>query len=95
MFDATAVRMSAFTETRQINVALKRRYNGRRINKTITEEVGVTHVVWDTDKWGRKCRAHVEGVEDSRLLKGVTQDVGGLKGRPRNQQRDFKSVLQD
>jgi hypothetical protein len=45
MLDATAVRMSAFTETRQINVALKRGYNGRITNQTITEEVGVTHVV--------------------------------------------------
>lgn len=44
-------------------------------------EVGVAHIVWDTEMWGRKCRAHVEGVEDSTLLKGVIQDVEGSEGR--------------
>jgi len=32
----------------------------------------------------------VEGVVDSTLLKGVIQDVEGSKGRPGDQQRDFK-----
>lgn len=32
----------------------------------------------------------MEGVEDSTLLKGVVQDVGGLKGRLWDQRRDFK-----
>jgi len=40
--------------------------------------------------WGRKCRAHVEGVEDSTLLNGVIQDVGGSKGRLWDQRGDFK-----
>jgi len=65
-------------------------YKGRRTNKTITEEVGVAHIVWDTEMWGRKCRAHVEGVEDSMFLNGVIRDVEGSKGQLWDQRRDFK-----
>jgi hypothetical protein len=58
--------------------SLKKKGDGRTTNKTVIEEV-VAHVVWDNEKWGTKCKAHVEGVEDSTLLKGAIQDVGDRK----------------